>query len=381
MKFSLIYEAQTADELAGGRPPGLRRDRRAGAARRGGRLRRHLGGRAHRAHAVRAHERARDLPRLPRRARPSGIHVGHGVICLPPQMNHPVKVAERSRRSTSCRAAACTSGSARAAPSRRPARSATSLDDLPPDDRRGDVPRPRLWSRTSSSTTASSSTFPAGPSTPSRCRTRTRRSTWRAPTTTRWSTPARAASARSSSASAGPSRSPRRTASTARRSEPRPRRSRWVSAPPSTSPRCARRSCSTTARRPAASASGASGSSWSRSRTGAASREKPDPTLPVRSGATTRRRRDGTSGIVLRRSARPSEIDRRLLRPEHRPMLNPNHAYGTVEDCIGYVDAARRRGRRRDPLPLPDGHGARSGAQLETIRNIGEHVIPHFQGR
>ena len=23
------------------------------------------------------------------------IHIGHGVICLPPQMNHPVKVAER----------------------------------------------------------------------------------------------------------------------------------------------------------------------------------------------------------------------------------------------------------------------------------------------
>ena len=27
--------------------------------------------------------------------RTSRIHVGHGVICLPPKMNHPVKVAER----------------------------------------------------------------------------------------------------------------------------------------------------------------------------------------------------------------------------------------------------------------------------------------------
>src|SRR3954452_20392705 len=27
--------------------------------------------------------------------RTSRIHVGHGVICLPPKMNHPVKIAER----------------------------------------------------------------------------------------------------------------------------------------------------------------------------------------------------------------------------------------------------------------------------------------------
>jgi hypothetical protein len=59
-------------------------------------------------------------------------------------------------------------------------------------------------------------------------------------------------------------------------------------------------------------------------------------------------------------------------------MLNPNHAYGTVEDCIGYVTRLIDAGadeilflNQMGTVPQP--------AMLETIRNIGEHVIPHFR--
>ena len=43
---------------------------------------------------VRAHERAGDVPRV-RSGPDERIRIGHGVVCLPFRMNHPVKVAER----------------------------------------------------------------------------------------------------------------------------------------------------------------------------------------------------------------------------------------------------------------------------------------------
>ena len=57
---------------------------------------------------------------------------------------------------------------------------------------------------------------------------------------------------------------PQERASTARRGTAETWPTRSASCPPSTSPRCARSSSTTTARRPAASACGASASSWSR---------------------------------------------------------------------------------------------------------------------
>ena len=61
-------------------------------------------------------------------------------------------------------------------------------------------------------------------------------------------------------------------------------------------------------------------------------------------------------------------------------MLNPNHAYGTVEDCIGYVERLIEAGA--DEILFLNQMGTiPQWAMLETIRNIGEHVIPHFNSK
>ncbi len=60
-------------------------------------------------------------------------------------------------------------------------------------------------------------------------------------------------------------------------------------------------------------------------------------------------------------------------------MQNPNHAYGTVRDCIGYVSRLAAAGAD-EILFLCQMGTVPQQAQLETIRNIGEHVIPHFRG-
>jgi hypothetical protein len=59
-------------------------------------------------------------------------------------------------------------------------------------------------------------------------------------------------------------------------------------------------------------------------------------------------------------------------------MLNPNHAYGTVQDCIGYVERLIEAGAD-EILFLNQMGTVPQWAMLETIRNIGEHVIPHFR--
>ena len=61
-------------------------------------------------------------------------------------------------------------------------------------------------------------------------------------------------------------------------------------------------------------------------------------------------------------------------------MLNPNHAYGTVEDCIGYVQRLIDAGADEILFLCQMGTVPQS-AQLETIRNIGEHVIPYFRNQ
>jgi alkanesulfonate monooxygenase SsuD/methylene tetrahydromethanopterin reductase-like flavin-dependent oxidoreductase (luciferase family) len=61
-------------------------------------------------------------------------------------------------------------------------------------------------------------------------------------------------------------------------------------------------------------------------------------------------------------------------------LLNPNHAYGTVQDCIGYVERLRQAGAD-EILFICQLGTIPQWAQLETIRNIGRHVIPHFRGR
>lgn len=59
-------------------------------------------------------------------------------------------------------------------------------------------------------------------------------------------------------------------------------------------------------------------------------------------------------------------------------LLNPNHAYGTVQDCIGYVERLIDAGAD-EILFLSQMGTVPQWAQMETIRLIGEQVIPYFR--
>ncbi len=61
-------------------------------------------------------------------------------------------------------------------------------------------------------------------------------------------------------------------------------------------------------------------------------------------------------------------------------LLNPNHAYGTVADAIGYVDRLIDAGVD-EVLFICQMGTVPFWAQLETVRNIGRHVIPHFRSQ
>lgn len=59
-------------------------------------------------------------------------------------------------------------------------------------------------------------------------------------------------------------------------------------------------------------------------------------------------------------------------------LLNPNHAYGTVDDCIGYVTRLIEAGAD-EILFLCQMGTVPQAAQIETLHNIGEHVLPYFR--
>lgn len=59
---------------------------------------------------------------------------------------------------------------------------------------------------------------------------------------------------------------------------------------------------------------------------------------------------------------------------------NTNHAYGNVADCIAYVEQLIDAGAD-EILFLNQMGTVPQWAMMETIRQIGEHVIPHFLGR
>ena len=61
-------------------------------------------------------------------------------------------------------------------------------------------------------------------------------------------------------------------------------------------------------------------------------------------------------------------------------MRNPNHAYGTAADCIGYVERLIEAGAD-EILFLNQMGTVPQEACMATIRNIGEHVIPALEGR
>lgn len=61
-------------------------------------------------------------------------------------------------------------------------------------------------------------------------------------------------------------------------------------------------------------------------------------------------------------------------------LMNPNHAYGTVHDCIGYVQRLIEAGAD-EILFICQMGTVPQWAQLETLKNIGKYVIPHFRNQ
>jgi hypothetical protein len=57
-----------------------------------------------------------------------------------------------------------------------------------------------------------------------------------------------------------------------------------------------------------------------------------------------------------------------------------NDAYGNVEDCIRHVQKLIDAGAD-EIMFLNQMGGIPQDAMIETIRNIGEHVIPHFRAQ
>ncbi len=67
------------------------------------------------------------------------------------------------------------------------------------------------------------------------------------------------------------------------------------------------------------------------------------------------------------------------VRPSSTELYNVNHAYGTVDDAIAYVERLQAAGADEILFLLQMGT-VPHWASMETIRNIGEHLIPHFKG-
>jgi len=61
-------------------------------------------------------------------------------------------------------------------------------------------------------------------------------------------------------------------------------------------------------------------------------------------------------------------------------LFNPNHAYGTAKDAIGYCERLAEAGADEIMFLIQMGT-VPQWAALETIRNLGRHVLPHFRGR
>jgi alkanesulfonate monooxygenase SsuD/methylene tetrahydromethanopterin reductase-like flavin-dependent oxidoreductase (luciferase family) len=59
-------------------------------------------------------------------------------------------------------------------------------------------------------------------------------------------------------------------------------------------------------------------------------------------------------------------------------LFNPNHAYGTAKDAIGYCERLVEAGADEIMFLIQMGTVPQDAA-LETIRNLGRHVLPHFR--
>ncbi|MGH6780795.1 MAG: LLM class flavin-dependent oxidoreductase, partial [Sphingomonadaceae bacterium] len=100
--------------------------------------------------------------------------------------------------------------------------------------------------------------------------------------------------------------------------------------------------------------------------------ERPDPSTYEDDGVV-----EAGGGQILRTNLGAEEIVVDFSDP-NLAMLNPNHAYGTVGDCIGYVQRLIEAGAD-EILFICQMGTVPQWAQIETVRNIGTHVIPYFR--
>ena len=99
----------------------------------------------------------------------------------------------------------------------------------------------------------------------------------------------------------------------------------------------------------------------------------PDPSTWADDLATTTG--DGTSVISASIGSELVTVD---FADPALAMLNPNHAYGTVSDCIGYVTRLIEAGAD-EILFLNQMGTVPQDVMMETVRSIGTHVIPYFR--
>ncbi|WP_419997406.1 LLM class flavin-dependent oxidoreductase [Streptomyces boninensis] len=91
----------------------------------------------------------------------------------------------------------------------------------------------------------------------------------------------------------------------------------------------------------------------------------------------------GSEAELMRRGA--EQVEARLhearipVRPSATAVYNPEHAYGTAADAIAYVERLRAAGVD-EVMCLVQMGTVPQEACLETLRQWGEHVIPHFRG-
>lgn len=89
---------------------------------------------------------------------------------------------------------------------------------------------------------------------------------------------------------------------------------------------------------------------------------------------------ESTTGETIIRSTWASEKVEVDFSDSRMALTNPNHAYGTVNDCIEYVERLIAAGAD-EILFICQMGTVPQWAQLETLRNIGKYVIPYFRAK
>jgi alkanesulfonate monooxygenase SsuD/methylene tetrahydromethanopterin reductase-like flavin-dependent oxidoreductase (luciferase family) len=111
---------------------------------------------------------------------------------------------------------------------------------------------------------------------------------------------------------------------------------------------------------------------------------KPDPTKWADDNLITR---DGSGKLIMQttmnETIETSFASEKVTVDFSDPgtaLLNPNHAYGSVEDCRNYVGRLIESGAD-EILFICQMGSVPQWAQLDTIRNIGKYVIPYFRAQ